>query len=173
MGLGDKLAGLGHHGGLVLAAEVDGVAEAHHVHAGLLHSQHGIQIVQLRGVGILLLGAHEVGLGVHLHEVVDLRVISRVLGHQAALAGEHAADALGADLEQVLRIQVGDVDTLAVEVLVQVLDLLIASKQHETAGLTRGLHVVRDVLVTGLRHDVGGHAHLIAGDLRHGNPPMG
>ncbi len=171
MGLGDELAGLGHHGGLVLAAEVDGVAEAHHVHAGLLHGQHGVQIVQLRGVGILLLGAHKVGLGVHLHEVVDLRVIGRVLGHQAALAGEHAADALGADLEQMLRIQVGDVDTLAVEVLVQVLDLLIAGEQHETTGLARCLHVVGDVLIASLGHDVGGNAHLITGDLRHGDPP--
>ena len=171
MGLGDELARLGHHGGLVLGAEVDRVAEAHDVHAGLLHGQHGVQIVQLRGVGILLLGADEVGLGVHLDEVVDLRIVGRVLGHQPALAGEHAADALGTNLEQVLRVEVSDIDALAVEVLVQVLDLLIAGEQHETAGLARGLQVVGDVLVTGLGHDVGGNAHLFPGDLRHGFPP--
>ena len=173
MGLSDELAGLGHHGGLVLGTEVDRVAEAHDVHASLLHGQHSIQIVQLRGVGVLLLGADEGGLGVHLDEVVDLRIVGRVLGHQPALAGEHAADALGTNLEQVLRVEVGDIDALAIEVLVQVLDLLIAGEQHETAGLARGLHIVGDVLVTGLGHDVGGNAHLFPGDLRHGYPPIG
>ena len=171
MGLGDELAGLGHHGGLVLAAQVDGVADAHDVHARLAHGQHGVQIVELRRIGVVLAAAHDVGLGVHLHEVVDLGVVGGVLRDEAALTGQNAAHALAADLEQMLRLDVGDVDALAVEVLVQVLDLLIAGEQHETAGLARGLQVVGDVLVTGLGHDVGGNAHLFPGDLRHGFPP--
>mgnify|MGYP006925648337 CR=1 FL=1 len=165
MGLGDELAGLGHHGGLVLAAQVDGVADAHDVHARLAHGQHGVQIVELRRIGVVLAAAHDVGLGVHLHEVVDLGIVGGVLRDEPALARQHAAHALAADLEEVLRLGIGDVDALAVEVLVEVLDLLIAREQHETARSARRLHEVLDVLVTGFRHDVGRHPHLVTSDF--------
>ena len=168
MGLGDELAGLGHHGGLVLAAQVDGVADAHDVHAGLAHGQHGVQVVELRRIGVVLAAAHDVGLGVHLHEVVDLGIVGGVLRDEPALAGQHAAHALAPDLEEVLRLGIGDVDALAVEVLVEVLDLLIAREQHETARSARRLHEVLDVLVTGFRHDVGRHPHLVTSDFGHG-----
>ena len=171
VGLGDELAGLGHHGGLVFAAQVDGVAQAHDVHARIAHGQHGVKVVELRGIGVVLLDAHQVGLGVHLDQVVDVGVVGRVLRDEPALAGQDAADAFLADLEQVLGIQIGDVDAFAVEVLVEVLDLLVASEQHEAPGALGCLHVVVDVLVAHLRRDIDGDLYLITGDLRHGNPP--
>ena len=97
MSLGDELARLRHHGGLVLGTEVDGVAQADDVHARIAHGEHGVEIGQLRGIGILLAGLHQVGLGVHLNEVVDLGIVGRILGDEATLPCEHAADALAAD----------------------------------------------------------------------------
>ena len=116
--LRDELASLGHHGGLVLAAQVDGVAQADDVHARFAHGEDGVQIVELGRVGIVLRSLHQVGLGVHLHEVVDLGVISGILRDETALTSKDAAHALTADLKEMLGLGVGQVDALAVEVLV-------------------------------------------------------
>ena len=171
MGGGDELAGLGQHGGLVLAAQVDGVAQAHDVHAVVAHGEHGLQVVQLRAVRIFLGGLDQVGLGVHLHQVVDVGVIGGILRDKTTLASQNAAHALIADLEEMLRLGIGDVDALAVEVLVQVLNLLVAREQHETARATGGLHVVVDVRLADVCQDVGRYLHLVASDLGHDVPP--
>ena len=98
-------------------------------------------------------------------------VVARVLGDETTLAGEHADRALIADLEEMLGVAVGQIDALAVEVLVEVLDLLVAGKEHETAGAARGGHVVIEVELDGLGHDVSGNAHVLTGNLGHrGNP---
>ena len=146
MSLGNEFACFGHHGGFEFGTEVNGVADTDDIHARFTHGEHGIEIVELRGIGILLLRAHDVGLGIHLHEVVDFRIVSRILGYQAALARQHAAYALAPDLEQMLGFGIGDIDSLAVEIGIEMLDLLVARKQHETAGAARGLHEVVDVL---------------------------
>ena len=171
MGGGDELAGLGQHGGLVLAAQVDGVAQAHDVHAVVAHGEHSLQVVQLRAVRIFLGGLDQVGLGVHLHQVVDVGVIGGILRDKTTLASQNAAHALIADLEEMLRLGIGDVDALAVEVLVQVLDLLVAREQHETARATGCLHVVVDVRLADVCQDVGRYLHLVASDLGHDVPP--
>ena len=171
MGGGDELAGLGQHGGLVLAAQVDGVAQAHDVHAVVAHGEHGLQVIQLRAVRIFLGGLDQVGLGVHLHQVVDVGVIGGILRDKTTLASQNAAHALIADLEEVLRLGIGDVDALAVEVLVQVLNLLVAREQHETARATGCLHVVVDVRLADVCQDVGRYLHLVASDLGHDVPP--
>lgn len=102
MRLGDELACLGQHVGLELATQVDGVAQADDVDASLAHREHGLEVVELRGVGVLLGGLDQVGLGVHLDQVVDVGVVARVLGDEATLAGKHADRALVADLEEML-----------------------------------------------------------------------
>ena len=84
--------------------------------------------------------------------------------------GEHAAHALRADPEQVLGIRVVGGDAVAVEVVVHVLDLLVAGEEHEPAGAARGGEVVVDVDLARFRRDVGGHADLLAGDARHRVP---
>ena len=172
MCLGDELAGLGQHVGLVLAAQVDGVAQADDVDARLAHGEYGLEVVELRGVGILLGGLDQVGLGVHLHQVVDVGIIARVLGDEAALAGEDADGALVADLEEMLGIAVGRVDALSMKVLVEVLDLLVAGKEHEASRATGGGLVVIDVKLDGLGHDVGGNAHVFTGNLGHRESPF-
>jgi hypothetical protein len=59
-------------------------------------------------------------------------------------------------------------DPLAVEVVVEVLDLLVAGVQHESSGPAGRLDVVVDVgLTSGGRH-VGRHTDLGTGDARHG-----
>ena len=65
--------------------------------------------------------------------------------------------------------KLGKVDFLAtvVEVLVQMLDLLIACEQHEMAAVTRRLHVVVDVHLAHLGRHVGGHLHLFTGNAGH------
>ena len=70
-----------------------------------------------------------------------------------------------------LRLGIGDVDALAVEVLVQVLNLLVAREQHETARATGCLHVVVDVRLADVCQDVGRYLHLVASDLGHDVPP--
>ena len=70
-----------------------------------------------------------------------------------------------------LRLSVGDVDSLAVEVLVQVLDLLVASKKHQAARTTGCLHVVVNVRLTSFRHNVRRDFNLITGDGGHNVPP--
>ena len=127
--------------------------------------------MQLRAVGIALGGLYQIGLGVHLDQVVDLGVIGGIARDKTALAGKHAAHALGTDLEQMLGIEVGDIDSLAIEVAVHMLDLLIAGEQHQTTGAVRGGHVVVDVRFANVGRDVDGHLHLITGDLGHGFPP--
>ena len=91
---------------------------------------------------------------------------------EAALTGENAAHALTTDLEEMLGLGVGQIDPLAVEVLVQMLDLLVACEQHEPTGSTRGLQVVVDVFLARLGHDVSGNTNLITGDFRHVDPPF-
>ena len=172
MRLRDELAGLGHHGGLVLAAQVDGVAQADDVHTRFAHGEDGVQIVELGRVGVVLRSLHQVGLGVHLHEVVDLGIIGGILRDETALTSKDAAHALTADLEEMLGLGVGQIDSLAVEVLVQMLDLLVACEEHESTGSTRGLQVIVDVLLAGLGHDVCGNTNLITGDFRHVDPPF-
>lgn len=167
MSLGDELACLGQHVGLELAAQVDGVAQADDVDASLAHGEYGLEVVELRGVGILLGGLDQIGLGVHLDQVVDVGVVARVLGDETALAGEHADCALVADLEEMLGVAIGRIDALAVEVLVEMLDLLVAGKEHETAGAARGGHVVIEVELDGFGHDVSGNAHVLTGNLGH------
>ena len=169
---GNEFAGLCQHGGLVFAAQVDGVAQANDVHAVFAHGQHGVQVVQLRAVRIFLGRFDQVGLGVHLHQVVDVGVIGSVLRNQAALTSQNTAHTLVADLEEMLGLGVGDVDALAVEVLVQMLNLLVAREQHEAAGPAGGLHVVVDVRLADVSQDVGRYLHLVASDLGHDVPPL-
>lgn len=70
-----------------------------------------------------------------------------------------------------LGVTIGRIDALAVEVLVEVLDFLVAGKEHETAGAARGGHVVIEVELDGFGHDVSGNAHVLTGNLGHrGNP---
>ena len=172
MRLRDELASLGHHGGLVLAAQIDGVAQADDVHARFAHGEDGVQIVELGRIGIVLRSLHQVCLGVHLHEVVNLGIISGILRDETALTSQNATHALTADLEKMLGLGVSQVDALAVEVLVQMLDLLVACEEHESTGSTRGLQVIVDVLLAGLGHDVCGNTNLITGDFRHVDPPF-
>ena len=171
VGLGDELASLGEHGAFVFRAQVDGVAQAHHVHTVRAHVEHSLEVVQLRAVGIVLSGFHEVGLRIHLDQVVDLGIIGSIAGNEAALAGAHAAHAFAGDFEQMLGIEVGGVDAFAIEVAVEVLDLLVACEQHQTAGTARGGHVIVNVSLASVGAHVGGNLHLITGDFGHFVPP--
>ena len=171
MGLGDELAGLGEHGAFVFRTQVDGVAQAHHVHAVRAHVEHSLEVMQLRAVGIVLGGFHEVGLRIHLDQVVDLGIIGSITSNEAALAGAHAAHAFAGNFEQMLGIEVGGVDAFAVEVAIEVLDLLVACEQHQTAGTARGGHIIVNVRLASVGAHVGGNLHLITGDFGHVVPP--
>ena len=94
-------------------------------------------------------------------------MIGAVHGNQATLRSHNADGALLGDVEQVLRIAVGDVDALTVEVLVEMLDLLVACEQHQTAGTAGRLHVVLDIHIAHFRRDVYRHLNLIASDGWH------
>ena len=169
--LGDQLACLGKHLVLELAAQIHRISQPDDVDAGLAHGQDRLEVVQLRGVRVLLVGLHQVGLGIHLHEVVHLRIVGGILRNQTALAGHNAADALVGNLEQMLGVAVVGRDALAHEILVQMLHLLVAGKEHETACALRGGHHVVDIGLASLRHDVGRDAHIFAGNRGHrGNP---
>ena len=63
--------------------------------------------MQLGAIGIVLGGLDQVGLGIHLDQIVDFGIVSRIAGDQAALTGQNAANALRSDFEQMLGIEVG------------------------------------------------------------------
>ena len=75
------------------------------------------------------------------------------------------------DTEEVLGLGVGDIDALAEEVLVEVLDLLVAREEHEAAAVARGSQEVVDVVIAHRCRYVGRDANLIASDGRHVRPP--
>ena len=89
------------------------------------------------------------------------------MSDETALACEDAANALVTDLEEVLGICIGDIDALTVEVLVEVLHLLVACKEHQTTGALRGGHHVVDVGLAELRHNVSRDANILTRDLGH------
>ena len=61
-----------------------------------------------------------------------------------------------------LGLEIRRIDAFAVEVFVQVLDLLIASKQHQTARAARCFHIVLNVVFTCFRHYICRDPYLIA-----------
>ena len=171
MSLCDEFASFSHHGGLVLGAQVDGVAKTNDVHTSFAHSQNSLQIIELGAIGIVLRTLNQVGLGVHLDEVVDLRIVGSILCNKTTLTSKNTDGSLRTDLEKMLRLGIGDVDSLAVEVLVQVLNLLVASKKHQATRTTSCLHVVVNVRLTSFRHNVRRDFNLITSDGGHNVPP--
>ena len=169
MSLGDELARFRHHSCFVFAAQIQGVTKTDNVDAGFAHGKNGLEIMQLGAIGIILSGLDQVGLGIHLDQIIDFGIVSRIASDQTALAGQNAANALGSNFEQMLGIEVGGIFT--VEIAIEMLHLLIACEQHQTTGFARGGHVVVDVRFAGLGRYVDGHLHLITSDLGHDIPP--
>ena len=88
------------------------------------------------------------------------------------MTGEHAERAFSegevTDFEQVSRV-VGERDAFAVEIVVEVLDLLVAREEVHRTRACGGVEVILDVGVDEFVGHVGGH-HDIAG-VHGGGPP--
>ena len=109
----------------------------------------------LGGDRVLLGRLDQVGLGIELDQVGDVGIVVAVEGDQPQLGGEYADLGLAGDLEQVLGIVVVCGDALAVKVVVQMLDLLVAGEQHQPSGAQGYFIEVVQVFVDAPVGDIG------------------
>jgi hypothetical protein len=133
--------------------------------AGLAQRERVIDAHPGEALRVALRRLDQVRLRVELHQVRHRRVVAAVAGDQPELRCVAADDAVARDAEQVLRVGVVGRDRLAaaegaVEVVVEVLDLLVAGEEHQAAGALRhGLEILFVPRPLCGRH-VGGNVYL-------------
>jgi hypothetical protein len=81
-----------------------------------------------------LRGLYEVRLGIKLYKIVDVRIVLAVASDQTHLRRETPDFGATGDSKQVLRVVVVRGDAGAIEIVIQVLNLLISREEHKTAA---------------------------------------
>jgi hypothetical protein len=92
---------------------------------------HGVEQATER---FCLRGLYEVRLGIKLYKIVDVRIVLAVASDQTHLGRKTPDFSATRDSKQVLRVVVVRGDARAIEIVVQVLDLLISREEHKTAA---------------------------------------
>jgi hypothetical protein len=78
-------------------------------------------------------GLYEIRLGIELYKIIDVRIVFAEPSDQTHLRRKTPDFSATRDSKQVLRIVIVGGDAGAVEIIVQVLNLLISREEHKTA----------------------------------------
>ena len=159
VGLTNEVGCFGEHFVFVFAPNVDGVANTDHVDAVVNKGHDIVHVPKRLADGVALCGFDQMGFGIQLDEVRNLWIVSGILCNQAALTCKNTNGAVGmgscSNFKQMTRVVGRKRDGLAtvVEVVVQVLNFLVASEEVHGTGAGRGsTHVVKVRLIQFVRN---------------------